>query len=133
MALGSKTSVHSPGRMQPVSTRVHGLVDYASVLALTVAPHQLGWGARARRLLGAAAGATLVYSLFTRYELGLIRLLPMPVHLALDAAQATVLCAVPVFLRRERPAVRAAIIGIGLGELTIVALSRSRPPSAVAP
>jgi hypothetical protein len=113
--------------MKPLSTRAHGLLDYSSVVAFLVAPDWLGWGAGPRRLLRRAAAATLAYSLFTRYELGLIRLLPMPAHLALDAGQAALLCSAAAFLRGERRAIRAAILGVGLGELAIVAFSRRRP------
>lgn len=118
--------------MKPLSTRAHGLVDYASVLLLWLTPRRFVWGGGARRLLGRAAAATLAYSLLTRYEWGLFRLLPMPAHLWLDAVQAVMLCAAPVFLPREERVVRAAILSIGLGELAVVALSRPHPPPSIA-
>jgi hypothetical protein len=42
--------------------------------------------------LGAGA---IAYSLFTDYELGAVKIIPMPVHLALDASSGVLLAASP--------------------------------------
>jgi hypothetical protein len=71
-----------------IPTRVHGVIDYLTSGTLLGAPELLRLkdvpsAALSLRLSGAKAAA---YSLLTDYELGLVRVLPMPVHLALDAA-----------------------------------------------
>lgn len=72
---------------KPVSTRAHGLLDYPIGLALLFAPNIFGFadvgGAAVwvPRLVGII---TLVQSVFTRYELGLVKLLPMRMHLITD-------------------------------------------------
>src|SRR3712207_3162616 len=103
--------------MRFVSTKTHGLLDYLSVGGLLAAPRLLGWAAKVTTLLTAAAAGTLVYSLLTRYELGAKKLLPMTGRLALDAASGAMLCAAPVLLPDEQPAVRGALLGIGAFEL----------------
>jgi hypothetical protein len=67
-------------------TRVHGLLDYLVGGWLIVSPVVLRFKrdeaeSRVPMLLGAGA---IGYSMFTNYELGLVRRLPMPAHLTLD-------------------------------------------------
>src|SRR3954470_12689855 len=72
--------------MNLIPTRVHGFLDYIVGLLLIVAPWLFGFSHHGAAssvpiFLGAAA---ILYSLLTRYELGLIKVIPMPAHLALD-------------------------------------------------
>ena len=48
-------------------------------------PRALGWGDRVTRMLTATAAGTVAYSLMTKYEWGLVKVLPMRAHLLLDA------------------------------------------------
>src|SRR4051794_11835525 len=82
--------------MRMIPTRVHGMMDYLMGAVLIVAPWLLGlrYGPEAWIPVALGAGA-LVYSLLTRYELGLYGLIPMPVHLGLDAASGLFLLASP--------------------------------------
>lgn len=111
-----------------VPTKTHGVLDYLSVVTLLVAPRALGWGPRPTTLLTGAATGTLVYSLLTRYELGLKKLLPMPVHLALDAASGVLLCAAPALLPEEDGAVGAALVGFGAFEIAAALTTKTQPP-----
>jgi hypothetical protein len=90
--------------MKPISTSVHGILDYVSVGALLAAPRLFGWNSAVRQLLSVAALGTLGYSLMTRYGLGLIKALPMQAHLALDAASGALLCAAPLSSARPKAA-----------------------------
>lgn len=72
--------------MNLFSTRVHGALDMLTVALLPTAPRALGWDARTTRFLDTAAAGVLAYSLLTRYEWGVVRVLPMRVHLLADAA-----------------------------------------------
>lgn len=72
--------------MRFIPTKVHGILDYVVGLLLIFAPSLFnfqtgGIEARLPVILGVAA---LVYSLLTRYELGLIKVLPFKVHLTID-------------------------------------------------
>jgi hypothetical protein len=81
-------------------TRIHGIIDYLWGLALLASPWLLGfadWGAAHWTALVFGAGAIL-YSLVTDYELGLARILPMPLHLVIDGLGGVLLAASPWLL-----------------------------------
>jgi hypothetical protein len=80
-----------------LSTRVHGILDYAVGLLLIALPFLLGLDSRTAEawVLTGAGLVALVYSVLTSYELGLLRLIPMPVHLALDALSGLFVAASP--------------------------------------
>lgn len=110
-----------------VPTKTHGWLDYLSVGILLLGPRALGWGSRATSLVSGAAVGTLGYSLLTRYELGAKKILPMPVHLALDAASGALLCAAPSLLPEEDGSVGAALVGFGAFELAAALLTKTHP------
>ncbi len=87
----------------------------------------MGWSERVTNLLTGAAVGTVGYSLLTRYEMGLVKILPMKAHLALDAASGAALCAAPFFLEDESDEVKAALIGLGLFELTAALTTQTEP------
>lgn len=115
-----------------VPTKTHGVLDYLSVATLLAAPRALGWGPRATTLLTGAAAGTLVYSLLTRYEFGLKKLLPMPAHLALDAAGGALLCAAPALLPDEDGSVGAALVGLGAFEIAAALTTKTASPAPTA-
>ena len=110
-----------------IPTRVHGLIDYgvAALLGgLALAP---GLPRPIRRTLGAAAAFHTSYALLTDYEGGVTPALSMRQHLALDAMGGAALIGAGLSLRREAEADRALLVGLGLVELGVVALSGSQP------
>jgi len=72
--------------MKIFSTRIHGALDMFTVALLPTAPRVLGWDTPTTRFLDRAAASVLLYSLLTRYEWGVLRVLPMRGHLLADAA-----------------------------------------------
>jgi len=80
-----------------VSTKTHGVLDYLTGAALVAAPKAIGLEGvpSAARALQLAGGGATVYSLLTAYELGVVKVLPMPVHLVLDAASGALLASSP--------------------------------------
>ena len=83
--------------MRFIPTRIHGMMDYAMGLLLIAAP----WLFRFNRggaetwvpvILGIGA---IGYSMLTRYELGALPLIDMPIHLMLDGASGLFLAASP--------------------------------------
>jgi len=111
------------------STRTHGVLDYTSVVLLLALPRVAGWSKPVTHLLTGSALATLAYSLLTRYELGAVRLLPVPAHLALDRTSGIALCAAGGMMGDELPTVRAALVGLGLFEV-FASLTTERQPRA---
>ena len=83
--------------MRFISTRTHGVLDYVVGALLIVVPYILGFadGTAAQwvpQLLGLVAigGAML-----TDYELGVMRVIPMPVHLMIDIGSGALLALSP--------------------------------------
>lgn len=83
--------------MRFIPTQVHGYLDYLMGLVLLVAPWLFGFAAGgAETWIPVIIGASvIIYSLFTDYELGAVRRIPMPTHLALDAAGGVLLALSP--------------------------------------
>ena len=122
---------------KPISTKVHGVLDYASVGALLAVPRLLGWTPTATALLTGSAALTLGASLLTKYELGLAKVLPMRWHLALDGLVAATHAAAPFVLFDEQDKKRGNALPVLLGlvafEATVAALTRPTTPAADLP
>ena len=113
--------------MRRIPTRIHGALDYLTSGALLALPRALGWDPGVTRLISGAALGTIGYSALTRYELGLVKLLPMPAHLALDALNAALFCAGPLLFPDRGSGVRRALLAIGLFVMTVTLLSDPQP------
>lgn len=118
--------------MKPISTRVHGILDFLSVLALVSAPSFFEIGERVTPLLYLLAAATLTYSLFTCYEWGIFRKIPMPCHLALDVSSGIFLTLLGLLFIDELPAIRVALVLFGLFEVAVGMLTQPLPAPAEA-
>ena len=72
--------------MRFIPTKIHGLLDYLSAGLFLLSPWLFGFadGGAAQYVPMGVGAFVLVYSLLTNYELGLVRRLSMPTHLALD-------------------------------------------------
>jgi hypothetical protein len=113
--------------MRFIPTRVHAVVDYVTGPTLVALPALLGFGGAPAVALRAAGGGVLAQSALTRYELGLVRVVPMPVHLAIDAATGAALAAVGGFAARDARS-RAAAIGAGVMEIAAALTTQTSPP-----
>jgi len=84
-------------KLRVVPTKVHAAVDHVVGPTLMLAPELFGLkDERKASLLPRLTGATeAVYANLTDYELAAKRVLPMRVHLALDAASGLVLGSAP--------------------------------------
>lgn len=83
--------------MPLLPTRIHGMLDYLAGGWLIVSPAVLRFnrgGAETRVPVMLGAGA-IGYSLLTNYELGVVRRIPMPAHLWLDALSGVLMAASP--------------------------------------
>ena len=83
--------------MRVLSTRVHGMMDYGMGVLLLASPYLFGFATGGVKqwlpmLLGLAM---LGMSLLTRYEWGALRVIPMPVHLAIDGLSGALLSISP--------------------------------------
>ena len=83
--------------MRFMNTRTHGMADYLVGIILIIAPYILGFadGTAAQwvpQFLGLVA---IGGALLTDYELGAVRVIPMPVHLGIDIASGVLLALSP--------------------------------------
>jgi hypothetical protein len=113
--------------MEKLPSEVHGVIDYLTAGMLMALPRMFRWSSKATTLMTGAALGTMVYSLMTRYELGLFKMLPFKTHLALDAMNGAMFAAAPLLMPDEDPSVTAAMVGIGVFELAVIAMSNPEP------
>lgn len=109
-----------------ITTRTHGALDYATAALFLTLPRALGWSRRTQEILATSAASTIGYSLFTDYEWGAFRKIPVARHLEMDALSGAGLLLASVTLLRAEPAgERAAVAAFGAFELAVVAATRS--------
>ena len=110
--------------MRVIPTRLHGMLDYGMGLLLIIAPWLLGFadGGPEQWVPVILGAGVILYSLLTDYELGVARIIPMPVHLGLDVAGGVVLAASPwIFGFADEiwwPHVVLGVLEIGAGLMT---------------
>jgi hypothetical protein len=83
--------------MRFLPTSLHGVIDYLWGLALLSTPWLFGFAdVPAAKWTAVIFGlGAILYSALTAYELGLIKILPMSLHLILDGLGGTVLATSP--------------------------------------
>jgi hypothetical protein len=118
-------------RTKPIPTSVHGVADYSLGSMLMLASGSLGFaeGPGIASSLPRAMGAgALLYSLLTRYELGVVPVLPMRAHIALDMISGALLAASPLVFGFARRNVRTWLphVAVGIGEVLLAAFSDDR-------
>ncbi len=114
--------------MRVIPTRVHGMMDYLVGALLVAAPWLFDFdrgGAETWVPVVLGAGAIL-YSLFTDYEMGAVRRLPMPTHLTLDMASG-VLLAISPWLFGFSEIVWAPHLLIGIIEIATAMMTQRVP------
>jgi hypothetical protein len=116
--------------MRIIPTQIHGVLDYATGGVLLSAPNLLGLGGvpSSARVLRLAGGVAALYSMLTDYELGAVKLVPMPAHLALDAASGALLASSPWLLgfAREGPRYWLPHVLVGATEMLAAATTKTR-------
>lgn len=83
--------------MNLLSPKIHGYIDYLTSALFALAPAMFMIEGVPRAVMGCyvISGGLLVVSLMTRYPLGVVRLVPFPVHGALELVGAPVIVAYP--------------------------------------
>jgi hypothetical protein len=106
---------------------LHAVMDYLWGIAHYLAPEMLGYdGDEAANIFSKVRGGSAIgASLFTRYELGLIRIMPFNMHLLGDFLGALLGLAAPwLFGFEKNEKARKAVLGFAVIELVVVLLSR---------
>lgn len=101
--------------MRIIPTRIHGMLDDLVGIVLILAPYLLGFadGGLVQYVPQALGVAVIGRALLTDYEGGVVRLIPMPVHLMLDLATGVLLAGSPWLF--------------GVLEMSVALLSRTTP------
>ena len=122
--------------MRFIPTKVHAVLDYVVAIALILAPtifmfEEVGGAAVIiPRILGVGL---ILYSLFTRYELGLVKVIGMPVHLVFDIVASVFLIASPFLFGfiNEAPNAWLPHIVVGVAVILVVLCSKSQPGASI--
>jgi hypothetical protein len=91
------TQNSSAGWPRPIDAALHGMTDYSvGTTLMTVFPNLVGInGTPAGTQIRVAGAVHAGYSMLTDYPLGVVKVIPYKVHLALDAIGAVALAATP--------------------------------------
>lgn len=115
--------------MRFIPTKLHGVMDYMTVLALLALPRMLNFSQEATMLLTVVAIMAFVYTLLTRFELGALRVLPVKAHLALDFMSGLLLVAAPfLIVPQENSTARTVMIVIGVFEIGAALMTHLHSP-----
>lgn len=110
-----------------LSTLAHGAFDVASAVSMFMLPRRLGASPALAGLLAGKGLSSLGYSLVTRYEIGLVKSLPMKTHLALDGVSGATLIALLLLFSNEPWQVRLWLAAQGALELGAAAITDDEP------
>ncbi len=123
---------------QRIATKTHGIFDYCVSIALILMPVLFGLGPSE----GMAAAVPMIlgtvlflYSVFTYYELGIIKLIGMPSHLVIDAVAAVFLAISPLLFGFISDAANAWLphILVGVVWLLVAVFTKTAPAGTATP
>lgn len=110
--------------MEPIPTKVHGILDYASGALFIASPWLFDFADNdaARRVAIGTGVAVLGLSAFTDYEAGVVKRIPMAAHLTADTMTGVLVAATPWLFgfakRIAWPHVAFGLLETGAGLLT---------------
>jgi hypothetical protein len=114
-------------KMRFISTKVHGVLDYLTAVALIILPRIFGFSDNVTSLMTVAGAGLVLISLLTRYELGPIKLIPMTGHLGLDFVMGVLLFAAPFFLLTATIEETIVMVVIGIMEIALALMTHTSP------
>ena len=103
----------------PISTRLHGWIDYAAAASLGGLALAGGLRGSARGVAAIATAVPVGVFLLTDFEAGLIGLIGVRDHLRFDVAEGLLLFGVGVALRRQPLVPRAILAFYGLSQFAL--------------
>lgn len=114
-------------RPTPITSKLHGVLDYATGAQLELLPRALHYDSRSPEAIALRAAGALHagYSVVTDYELGVVRLIPYRAHLALDALLTVALAAAPFATGAYRKGPRHWLPHVGVAAFETASLLMS--------
>lgn len=118
--------------MRFVPTKIHGILDYVGGVALIIAPMLFGFehlGGPAVMIPRSIGFILIAYSLLTKYEWGLFKVLPMPYHLVVDVAGSLFLIISPWLFGFSHEGLNVWLPDVvsGIGVIGLVLVSQTEP------
>jgi hypothetical protein len=121
-------------KLRFIPTSVHGAIDHVVGPALILAPTLLRLKRTSPEGITAEAvgGAEAIYSNLTDYELSMKNIVPMKIHLVLDAVGGATLAIVPQLTGARRRGKKHWLphLAIGVMEIGMAALTQTERPRA---
>jgi hypothetical protein len=109
---------------KPVSPKLHGVIDYLSVLLLLAAGPLFHFDGRPAEITSTLAGVVLIYSLFTAYPLGFVKMIAFSLHRVIDIVLGVALILSPFILHfTDVVPARNFFVAMGMLSLIVVALT----------
>jgi hypothetical protein len=119
-------------KMRFIPTSVHGLIDHVVEPTLVATPALMGLRRTSPEgiVAWAVGGIEGLYSTLTDYEMSMKNVVPMPVHLALDAAGGATLATVPLVTGARKRGKKHWLphLAIGALEVGMAVLTKAEPP-----
>jgi hypothetical protein len=114
---------------RPIDSTLHGATDYTvGTTLLTVFPKLAGIeGTESATQVRISGASHLAYSMVTKYPLGIVKLLPYKAHLALDAAGALAIAAVPFVTGQWKKGPKHFVPHLALAAFELSSLVMSDP------
>src|SRR5215216_1300686 len=116
---------------RPISTRTHGVIDYTWATTAAALPQAMPNATATGRLVRGAGVAATMSSMMTNYEAGVVPMLPMKAHLALDFVMCSALIASPFFLPRSERRWATVPVALGVAGLITGLLTQTRSPREI--
>jgi hypothetical protein len=116
-------------RPKPIDETLHGATDYqVGALLTTVFPKLVGVeGTRSAKQIRTSGAIHAGYSAFTSYQLGIVKVIPFKVHLALDALGAIALGATPFVTGQWKKGRKHWLPHVGLCAFELASLALTDP------
>jgi hypothetical protein len=109
---------------KPISPKLHGVIDYLSVPLLLAAGPLFHFTGQPGEITSTLAGVVLVYSLFTAYPLGLVKMIAFSQHRVIDIVFGVAMIVSPFILRfSDVTPARNFFVAMGMFSLMVVALT----------
>ena len=81
--------------MRSIGPWTHGILDYASVILLAIAPRVTGFSGKQALICYALAVVHLLLTILTRFPLGVVKIVRFPIHGAIELLVSILLLVMP--------------------------------------
>jgi hypothetical protein len=117
--------------MKPINPLLHGILDYGLIAAFLLLPGALGFSQEAASMARIVGVVYLGAALLTKYPLGVLKLIPFPVHGILESIMAASWILLPWVLGfQDDSAGRTFFMVAGIGLLLVAALTNYKASGA---